>query len=55
MIEIWPPKIGLQNQKSIWRGVASVKDKVKFDGLTTIAAVQIFPRMMVRYPSILSS
>ena len=48
MTEIWPPKVRLENPKSIYRGVAVVKDGVKFDGHTTLKAVLIFLRMMVR-------
>ena len=40
MIDVWPPKVGLQNPNSIWRGVAQIKDGVKFDVHTTIVAVQ---------------
>ena len=48
MIEIWPPKVRLQNPKSIWRGVAQAKDEVKFDGHTTVTTIQNWPRIMVR-------
>ncbi len=48
MTEIWPSKVRMQNQKSIWRGIASAKDGVKFDGHTTIVVVLFFPWMMVR-------
>ena len=48
MTKIWPPKVGLQNPKSIWRGVTHEKDEVKFDGHTTIVVVQFGSRMTVR-------
>ena len=51
MTKLWPLKVGLQKPKSIWRGVALANDGLKFDGHTTIAAVQMGPKMMVRQPS----
>ena len=55
MTEIWPPKVGLLNPKSIWRGVAPTNDGVKFDGHTTITTFQFGPGMMVIWLSILGS
>ena len=46
MTKIWPPKVKLQNPKSIWRGVAPTKDKVKFGGHTVVTIVQIGLGMM---------
>ena len=51
MTKIWPPKVGLQNLKSIWRGVASAKEGVKFDGYMAITTIQIGLGMTVRWSS----
>ena len=55
MTKLWPLKVGLLNQKSIWRGLAPAIFQVKFDGHTVIIAVQYGPEMMIRWPSILGS